>query len=733
MYKPFDEVVFRFPHYPTEIMRKACCDEDKLEKIFLSTSFQEAIFYASPDLYEELLKYLENKLTLKEKKRTRNSLIRYLSRMSTRCTPFALFASCSVGKIGQKTDIKLSDKFQAHVRFDMLYLCNLAQKLEKIEDIKNAMRYFPNSTVYVKSDRLRYIEYQYNIQNRNYQLVEVSKTPYLISILEEAKKGVTIEKLISLLTIKYKVDVEIARGYIEQLIESQLLISEIDPIVMGPDFFDHILSVIERTSINSDIYTDLLSVKKLLVELNNGKARVMELCNRIEETVKKLEVSYQKKFLLQVDCIREMKQAYLGNDIIETLQDYMEFLNKITPRFDNNLLNNFIQNFSERYEEQGIPLLEALDPELGIGYPPHQVNDLDPLIAGLAIPGQAAALPQYRLTPLHYILQKKIMAFNKAKDKEIEITDEDVKHLSVNWKDLPATMGAMFQLYAKQDGSNEFLLKCSSFSGCSAANLLGRFAYCSPEMTGLVNNITEKEREIYSDYIVAEISHVPDSRVGNILARPSFRDYEIVYLANSVRKREEVIYPSDILLSIRNNQVVLRSKSMNRYILPRLSTAHNYSNNPTPVYRFLCDLQSQNIRGALYFSWGEFEQQLSYLPRVRYKNIICSPAKWGVAVKDLRPLMKEQDDAKLLEKVYAWKENLKLPRYVELADGDNKLFIDLENIHSIQTFLSVLSNRNQIVLEEWIANNCSFTKDENGNHYANECIVSFFKTNDKQK
>lgn len=733
MYPYFEKVICRFPYYSVELMNRALADADFFNELIKTDAFRKAIFFASPVLFDELDKYQDKKLNAKDMKRVKNSLVRYLSRMSTRCTPFALFASCATGKVGDETKITLSDNFETYVRFDMLYLCNLAQKLEKNEHVKRTVRYYPNTTIYYKADKLRYIEYQFGVQSRSYQLVEITKTPYLVQIIDNAREGVTIDELARQLSAAYDIENEMAVSYIDQIIESQILVSEIDPVITGPDFFTHVLSVMERLDFTSETFAILTSLRDLLAQLNRDEGNAVETGNKIEEEIKKLDVPYQKKFLLQVDSVRKMHESEISKEVVGTLQQYMEFLNKLTPRYDNPTLTSFVQAFYERYEEQEVPLLEAMDPELGIGYPPNQVNDMDPLLAGLFLPGQPNnSLPQYRLTPLQGILQKKLVEFNPATDHEIVITDEDVKHLAANWNDLPATMSVMFRLIGTGSGPEAYMLQAGGFNGCSAANLLGRFAYCNEDISELVSDITREEKKTYSGQIVAEISHVPDSRVGNILARPYFRDYEIVYLANSVAPKEQVIYPSDLMLSVRNNQVMLRSKSLNKYIVPRLSTAHNFSNNPTPVYRFLCELQSQGQRAGLYFGWGELEQQLAYLPRVRYKNIICSLAKWGIAIKDLKPLMKEENDVKLMEEVAKWKEQYKLPRFVELADGDNKLFVDLSNLTSVQTFISVLANRTQVILEEFIEETNPLVKDSRGEHYTNECIVSFFKPEEKK-
>ena len=89
MYKPFNTFLFRAPLHSFDLIQRALYDEDSLASVLKEKRFQEAIYIASPVLYKELQKYLKEKFNDKEKKeRLQNSLIKYLSRMSTRCTPF---------------------------------------------------------------------------------------------------------------------------------------------------------------------------------------------------------------------------------------------------------------------------------------------------------------------------------------------------------------------------------------------------------------------------------------------------------------------------------------------------------------------------------------------------------------------------------------------------------------------------------------------------------------------
>jgi hypothetical protein len=183
---------------------------------------------------------------------------------------------------------------------------------------------------------------------------------------------------------------------------------------------------------------------------------------------------------------------------------------------------------------------------------------------------------------------------------------------------------------------------------------------------------------------------LPESRTGNVLLRSSLRKYEIPYLAKANVDKEFQIMPSDLLISIKNNRIVLRSKSLNKIIVPRNTTAHNFANNSLPVYHFLCDLQTQNLQGGLYFSWGPLENEFDYFPRVTYKNLIFSLETWIINKKDLLNILKIKDNEK---KLFAFKDFLigkGIAKKVILSDGDNELFIDIYNMDMLKVLFNLV-------------------------------------------
>ena len=415
-----------------------------------------------------------------------------------------------------------------------------------------------------------------------------------------------------------------------------------------------------------------------------------------------------------------MQHATVSRKALKDIQQTLIFLNKINPPIGRNNLSQFRENFYKRYEDREMPLLFVLDNELGIGYAGNSSGDVSPLVDDLAILGAPSNTPQI---PIKSIL---LQRYQQSSQKIIELTDEEVKGVEAVWNDLPPTFSVICQILQDNDQGRSVYIQ--SVGGQSAANLLGRFCHLDEKILNHTLNITAKETEINPDVIFAEIVHLPESRIGNILLRPVLRAYEIPYLAKSGVSGQFEIRPDDLYVSVKNNRIMLRSKRLNKEIIPRMSNAHNYSGqNPMPVYHFLCDMQHQNGRTGLGFYWNEAAQQMDYLPRVVYKNCILSQARWMVREKEIKVFIGIKDDDKLLQKVKEWQVVRNIPDTILLADGDNELYVDLTNLLSIRAWLAVVKKRLTFKLEEFLFNPETAVVHSSEGVFTNEFIFAFYR------
>ncbi len=250
-----------------------------------------------------------------------------------------------------------------------------------------------------------------------------------------------------------------------------------------------------------------------------------------------------------------------------------------------------------------------------------------------------------------------------------------------------------------------------------------------PEIAKWLKEVTDYEQEqIGKDKILAEIIHIPDILSGNLLARPNLRNYEIPYLAKSNLLPTNQIKLDDLLVSVSlsENRLILRSRKLQKEIVPILSNVHNYKISAHPIYGFLAALQFQHYQDRVQFDWGPLKHFYQVFPRIYYKNMIISRATWHLNKPDFEKLNQ-------LQQLETWKDKWRLPDQFLLAERDNEMLIDFKNTLSKKGFLKLIKNKKKITLKEFIFDpkTCPI-RDVHGKAYTNE-FVAIILNEDKPK
>jgi hypothetical protein len=68
-------------------------------------------------------------------------------------------------------------------------------ELSKIGEIRNKLRFFPNSSIYKVGEKLRYVEYYYEENRRLHDIVAVEWSVYLDKVIKNSKNGLKLQKL----------------------------------------------------------------------------------------------------------------------------------------------------------------------------------------------------------------------------------------------------------------------------------------------------------------------------------------------------------------------------------------------------------------------------------------------------------------------------------------------------------------------------------------------------------
>lgn len=716
-YRSFDQFILRTPYLSFDEISNL--NIEKVKKLCKSKAISNAIYLASPELHSEMVKFIEGSKDTYNKKLI-NTLLKYLTRMGTRCTPFGLFAGCSIGYLSKSTNIKLnnSSQYKRITRLDMNYLCALSQKLELDKEIRKNLLFYPNSSLYSIGNEMRYVEYRYMGTERKHFLVSIDSSPFLDKIFNLSNNGESITVLARSITDD-EISIDDATDFIHELIDNQILISSISPSITGKDYFETLRNKIK----NQPLEKVFKKIKNKIDKLDSYNNDSLHLYNEITELTSSLGVNVNKKYLLQTDLIVTHKDNVLSYDIVKDVKEGLRLLNKMSFKRENKKLTYFKKKFIERFEEEEVSLAIALDVETGIGFgeeyedaDSYSISDLSDDITIFNRADGVNEIINEERTKSDLIVQEKLLKCFHQNEKIVKLNLEDFNDFDENWEDIPKTFSAFIKVFEVNESKP--LIHLSEIGGTTAAYLLGRFGHTDLNINNFIEDILDKEKD--DDYIYAEIVHLPEARVGNILSRANIREYEIPYLAKSLLPKENQLLITDIFISIKDNEIVLRSKEKNKRIIPMLTNAHNYQMNALPIYEFLAVLQSQNKREHIGFQWEDSLSNQPYLPRVMYKNLVFSLATWNLNKEKIKEL-------KSLEDLYDWKKKMEIPNKIIVSDFDNELYIDFDNELSCNLFLSLIKKRENVILKEYLFNNEKPLIKKDGSSVNNEIILSFYK------
>ncbi len=700
--------------------------EEFLKQFLENPSFAEAVYLASPVLFREAILWKENKISDPKKiQKIPLSLAKYYTRMCSRCTPFGLFAGCGVIEWGDETSIELSTATKRNTRLDMHYAGALAQRLAEIPAVKMSLKYYPNSSIYQIGADIRYVEYKYVEGRRTHQISAITWSDYIQMVLDLCKSGAKIADLLPHL-IDDEISESDAMSFIEELISTQLLVNELEPAITGIEFTQQVRKTL---SPQGDLAEILDKIEHLLGNIDQNNFNEVAAYQEVIETLNAFEVPFEEGKLFQTDLVKQFQENSLGNGFQEILSECFNLLKNIAEKPENQKLKDFKTRFFDRYETKEVSVLFALDTETGIGYGDSGKSNNTPITDGLNLPSEVNLTLKFQQNPFQQYLFKLWLEAYKKDAYEVDLEEKDLtKYLKENHKTAP-TSSIMFRL----TGDENLPIYLEGISGSSAANLLGRFAHADKNVLEIVKEITDKEQANNPDVVFAEIVHLPENRIGNILLHPPFRQYEIPYLAKSSLDGEHQIYLEELMVSVdlQQDKVILRSKRLNKEVIPRLSNAHNFSQNSLPLYNFLCDIQNQNIQQNFNLGWKSIASNTIFSPRLTYKNVVLELASWSFKKEDFKALIEHKSE-NLIGMFSQFSTKWNLPKLFVLAEFDNELLVNSENILSLKTFIDAIKNRDKINLKEFFFDEKnSPIKNANGKGFTNQFIASWINENDK--
>ena len=142
---------------------------------------------------------------------------------------------------------------------------------------------------------------------------------------------------------------------------------------------------------------------------------------------------------------------------------------------------------------------------------------------------------------------------------------------------------------------------------------------------------------------------------------------------------------------MRDGRVVLRSQSLGREVIPRLTTAHNFVDGALGVYRFLASLQSQDLRPLVLPHRAA--RRAAVRAALRIGRVVLREASWTLRKAELEPVTGGDRRRAHAGAARGCAPAARLPRWVCVEDGDNVLPVDLDNVLAVDSFAQLVKQR----------------------------------------
>lgn len=697
----------------------------RLLDIYSQPEIREALFLASNSAYAGLHS-IEHWSEAPD--RLIQTLARYLLRMAARATPFGLFAGCSVATIGSATRLELPSRhaYRRYTRLDNDQLFNLSERLAREAKIRAHLQYVPNSSLYPLNGSWRYVEATYSGTARQFRLVRIERDNAVDAAIDASRDGASLAAVVRAVlasTTADEVSGDEAEAFVDELVDAQVLVSALSPVVTGAEPLDDLISQLSCLTVAEDVVVVLQKLKQDLKSIDSlplGSAT--EAYRAAAASLESVNIRADVSRLFQVDLVKPASSSTVSKVVTDELARVVDLLHTVSaPPFDS--FKRFKDDFVARYERRLVPLVEVLDDENGIGFERSAASGDDaPLLAGLAFPSSAdgAAAPW---SPRDTYLLSRLLRHLSASRGPLELSPGDITGLSRgNTAPLPDAFSVVACLAQRKDDPEDFTVHFRGAHGPSGARMLGRFCHADPELLERVRAHVDAEASRDPHAVYAEIVHLPTGRLGNVVARPLLRDFEIEYLGRSGLPRSSRIRVADLLVTVRDDRVILWSASLDRQIVPRMSTAHNFGRGHG-LYKFLCALQGQHLSHSLSWSWRPFHE-LPFLPRVTAGRVIVARAQWRLDQAEIDRLTGALPDERMAV-AQSWRASHQMPRHVAVVDDEQELVLDLDNVVCVDVMAGLAAGRQHLTLCEMVPELDSHAANGPEGQFLTEMVIPF--------
>ncbi|MFV2178732.1 lantibiotic dehydratase [Actinomadura sp. LOL_016] len=666
-----------------------------LRTVWAVDAVAEAIEHASPVLAQEVRTVCAAEASdVRRVRRVVSSVVRYVLRMTSRATPFGLFAGVSTASFGRRTAWRWGSAHRAIARAGGPWLAGVIEQLEATRELFERLHLVVNDLCFRRGERL-VVPYPPSVSGRDRVVSAEVSLRYTAAVeiaIEAARSPIRCDELAGKLAAEFSSRplpsiVDMLAGLVKQ----GVLISDLRPSATVVDPLEHVIERLECVRADvpevEDVVRRLCRVRDELGR-HNERDPVQARGARAAAVCRMRELNAQPTQPLALDLLLD-SDLVLPHPVAREVEAAASVLARLTAHpFGAESWKQFHTRFFERYGVGTlVPVLELVNPDVGLGFPSGYLGaapEPSPPISArderlLALP-QAAALDGR-----HEIVLDKRQIEQLAPDE----STRHQQHAEI-----------CFELRASSEtviDNGDFTLAVTGVSR-GMGTMVGRF------VSSLDRAEQEQVRNAFAgmptsdpDALPVQLSFQPLNPKGaNVNRVPELLPH-VVSLGEHHAAHGTRIPVDDLAVGCDGERLYLTSISLGRRVEPMIPHALDLRAHTPPIARFLAEVGKAQAAVLTGFDWGA-ASCLPFLPRVRHGRTILAPARWLLDAADLPG--EGAPWIQWLDAFAEWRAHRRLPETAFLAEGDRRLKLNFAERAHLALLRTSLRRAHRVVLVE---------------------------------
>ncbi|MCE7010028.1 lantibiotic dehydratase [Kibdelosporangium philippinense] len=634
-----------------------------LNEVWSAAELADPIRHASPGLAMQV-DTMDDAVAAKQVRRATLATIRYLLRAAGRHTPFGLFAGVAPVMVCSVAALDWGTEHRAFARADTQWLADVIDQLEACPELLERLDVVFTNLATVRGNRLE----APHGPNR----VTARYTSAVRAAWSASASPVRFADLIYKVAESFpSVDISTIRAMLESLVQQGFLITFLHAPVTITDPLKHLVDRLQEV----DAHT-VPAAAPILEALEAVQADLQRHNDRRPDQDEQGHL--RARVIRQMRVISTAGRTPLGVDLClhadvqlpETVAREMEWAATALVRLTRQptghaLWREFYTAFCDRYGTGTlVPLADVVDPDTGLGLPATY--------PGSVLPEPTATLSDRDERLL--ALGANAIANNS---REIIFTEETIQALTVGDPDAERRIPPHVELATRIHAPSAEAIKRGEYTITVApARSAGTF---TSRFTTVVRGCGLEQVYAAAPTAVAgalpvQLSFPPVYPNGeNICRVPAYLPH-VLALGEHRRHQDEqaVIQLDDLAITATRTGLHLVSLSRQQVIEPQVFHALALEKQPPPLARFLAHLPRALSATWHEFDWGPAAQHMPFLPRIRFRRAILSPARWRLDAVDL-PADVPPNHPQWISALRQWQSRWRCPATVEVRDADRSL------------------------------------------------------------